>query len=193
MSILSPRSRNSSGKTEFMNVTIKKLTTLEEARRAIETTVGKDFASSANLNQVYTWMHSPIRTQIFDILLEDIPTFVSVHLARHVSTTPFVLSKRVDRGGDGKEDRYTPVDHRILANAEAIINMAQKRMCYKASPETREVVYAIRDEMMLIDPDLGNHMVPMCVFRGGICVQPKPCGNYKIRRYNPQEMWKELI
>ena len=175
-----------------MKVTVIKLTGIEDARRAIATTMGKGYASKANLDNLYRWMHSPMRTQIFDILLEDIPTFVSVHLARHVTTIPFVLSKRIDRGGDGEENRYTPVDHRMLVNAEGLINIAQKRMCYKASPETRDAVYAMRDEIHLHDPDIANHMVPMCVFRGGLCVQPKPCGNYKVRRYDPQELWREM-
>lgn len=175
-----------------MRVLIQKLTSIEEARRAIATTVGREFASQATLAQVYTWMHSPIRTQVFDILLQDIPSFVSVHLARHVTTTPFVLSKRVDRGGDGTEDRYTPVDHRIFCNAESLINMAQKRLCFQASPETREIVFMIREEMMDVDLDLAMHMVPQCVFRGGICCQPRPCGNYKVRRYNPVDEWETI-
>jgi hypothetical protein len=42
----------------------------------------------------------------------------------------------------------------------------------------------LRDKMIDIDPDLAYNMVPNCVWRGGICPEPKPCGNYKIRRFN---------
>jgi hypothetical protein len=91
---------------------------------------------------------------------------------------------RDDRGGTQQEDRYTPVKHRIFCNAEAILNISNKRLCYKASPETRESILMLRDKMIDIDPDLAYNMVPNCVWRGGICPEPKPCGNYKIRRFN---------
>ena len=132
--------------------------------------------------------------QVTDISIQliDIPTFVSVHLVRHVTTVPFVRSKRIDRDGDGTEDRYTPVNHRILCNAEAILNMAKKRLCYQASPETREVMLMIKAELETVDPDLAYHMVPNCVFRGGICSEPKPCGNYQVERFEPAEREKAM-
>jgi hypothetical protein len=176
----------------MMKIHISKITDIEAARRALAATVGKEFQSKATLRQVYLWKHSPIRTQIFEITLTDIYSFVSVHLARHVTIQPFVTSKRTDRGGDGKEDRMTPVDMVIWANAEAVMNMAAKRLCYQASKETREVVDSIRELMKLVDPDLAEHMVPACVTQGGYCREPKPCGNYRVKRYDPQVILKEL-
>lgn len=175
-----------------MKITVTKHTTLEDARRALATTVGKEFQSTATLDQIYTWMHSPIRTQIFEVFLEDIPTFVSVHLVRHVTIVPFVTSKRTDRGGNGTEDRNSPVDMRFWANAEALINMARKRLCYKASKETKEIMGHICSEIYSIDPDLAAHMVPNCVAQGGYCREPKPCGNYKVKRYDPVEIWDSI-
>ena len=171
-----------------MNVIIIKHTDIAAARRALATTVAKEFQSTASLDQIYTWMHSPMRTQIFEIFLEDIPTFVSVHLVRHVTITPFVTSKRTDREGIGTEDRHTPVDMRFWCNAEALINMAQKRLCYKADPVTRQWMRAIVNDMEWVDCALADHMVPMCVFRGGYCCQPKPCGNYNVKRYSPEKI-----
>jgi len=168
-----------------MKVEIIKHTDLAAARRALATTMHKEFKSSATLWQIYTWMHSPVRTQIFEIFLEDIPTFVSVHLVRHVTIVPFVTSKRIDRGGTGQEDRHTLVDMRFWCNGEALLNMAKKRLCYKASPETRDVVLRIQKVMDEIDPDLSTHMVPACVTQGGYCREPKPCGNYNVKKYNP--------
>jgi len=175
-----------------MNVTIIKHTGIKEARRAIEATMEKGFVSHANLDQIYTWMHSPIRTQIFEIILEDIYAFVSTHLVRHVTTVPFVTSKRDDRGGDKTENRYTPVDTTLWCNAESIINIAQKRLCYQASPETREVIQAVKNTLRGIDPDLSRHMVPQCAFRGGYCCEPRPCGNYKVKRYDPDKIMKMI-
>lgn len=75
----------------------------------------------------------------------------------------------------GKFDRFAPTDLAFICNAEAIINMAHKRLCNKASKETREVFQGICDEIERRDPDLFNHLVPQCVFRG-ICPEPKCCG-----------------
>jgi hypothetical protein len=61
--------------------------------------------------------------------------------------------------------------------------MANKRLCYKASPETRDVMIMIKNEIDRVDPDLSYYMVPQCVYRGGICPEPRPCGNYKVRRF----------
>ncbi len=170
-----------------MTCVIKKHTGIEDARDAINSTMGAGFAAKATLRQVYAWMHSPIRTQVFSIQFERMYSFVSVHLVRHVTTVPFVQSMRDDRGGTKKEDRYTPVKHRMFLNAEAILNIANKRLCYQASPETRESILMMRETMKNIDSDLAYNMVPSCVWRGGICCEPKPCGNYKIRRFNGME------
>ncbi len=170
-------------KNDNMSVEIIKHTDINEAWAAIESTMFNGFEAKAPLKQIYMWMHSPIRTQVFSIQLKNIYSFVSVHLARHVTTVPFVQSKRIDRDGSGEENRYSLVNHRIFANAEAIMNMANKRLCYKASPETRDVMLMIKFAMVKVDPDLAYYMVPNCVYRGGICPEPKPCGNYKIRRF----------
>jgi hypothetical protein len=178
-----------------MRVTIIKHTDIAAARRANKTTVRKDFASKATLDDVYTWMHSPVRTQIFEIILEDIPTFVSVHLVRHTKQhpQPFVTSHRIDRGGDGTEDRYTPVDMTIWANAEAILEMARLRLCHKASKETRDVMWEIVHEIARVDPYLARHMVPSCVTQGGYCREPKPCGEYRVKRYDPTKIWQSIL
>lgn len=35
-------------------------------------------------------------------------------------------------------------------------------------------------------------MVPNCVFRGGVCPEPKPCGMYNVKRYDPVEILRRL-
>lgn len=75
----------------------------------------------------------------------------------------------------GSFDRYAPTGLAFICNAEAIINMAHKRLCNKASKDTRDVFQGICDEIEQKDPDLFNHLVPQCVFRG-ICPEPKCCG-----------------
>lgn len=72
-------------------------------------------------------------------------------------------------------DRYAPTDLCFIANAEALINMAHKRLCKKASPETRDLVMKIRDYILGVDPQLAQFMVPACVHQG-FCREPKSCG-----------------
>lgn len=91
-------------------------------------------------------------------------------------------------------DRYAPTDMAFIINAEALINMAHKRLCGKASAETREVVRAICDLVDEHDPDLYRHLVPQCVYRGGICPEAKCCGYIQSEQGRAQlETYKELF
>lgn len=72
-------------------------------------------------------------------------------------------------------DRYAPTDLAFICNAEALINMAHKRLCAKASKETRDVMTQIALGVAIADPALSPHLVPQCVFRGGLCPEPKSC------------------
>jgi hypothetical protein len=170
-----------------MRIVIDKITYVELARRACAFTANRE-SSSITLDRLYKAGHSPMRTQLFWIELWDIPTFVSVHLRTHgPGINPFVKTNRIDRPGHtGDLGRNQPVNHAMLINAEAIINIAHKRLCYQASKETREVVEAIRDKMFDVDPALASRMSPMCVYRNGICRELKPCGrlNEQMEIYN---------
>lgn len=71
-------------------------------------------------------------------------------------------------------DRNAPTDLWCDINAESLINMARKRLCSKASKETRELVESIRYNVAKVDPDLARHMVPQCVYRG-VCPERNGC------------------
>lgn len=81
-------------------------------------------------------------------------------------------------------DRYAPTDLAFIINAEALINMAHKRLCAKASPETREIFGQICELVEEQDPDLYKHLVPQCMYRGGICPEPNGCGYNKTEIFN---------
>lgn len=179
-----------------MEIQVNKITTIDDAHLAIESTMGTGFEAKCPLSDLYRWEHSPSRTQMFWINMIDIPTFVSVHLVRHaaVGQQHYVKSNRTDRGGEGNEviNRLSPVNHRMLLNAQHLIDMSRKRLCFKASEETRSVMLLIREAMYGVDPDLGVYMVPNCVYRGGYCSEPKSCGNYKVNRYNPNAIYQMI-
>ena len=156
-----------------MNICVKKLTDIELMRMACEMTFrGK---SNVSLFKMYKAEHSPIRTQIFWVEMLDIPTFASVHFTRHkIGVEHFVLTNREDRGGDKDADRNTPVNHGMIVNAQALINMSRVRLCNKAHVKVREIMNNIRDEVAKVDHDLAEHMVKNCMYRGE-CPELIPC------------------
>lgn len=169
-------------------ISITKITDINAAHKAIRSTIGKEGLLKATLFDIYSWEHSITRTQVFWVEMKDVPTFVSVHLVRHkIGVEHFVYSNRIDRGGKGNENRYTPVTHSMLINAEALIKIARARLCFKASKETRQIVFGIREKMKTIDEALYHHMLPNCFHQGLICKEPKPCGQYPVTK------WKNAI
>ena len=164
-----------------MKITAEKLTYHDLMRKACSFTLGGRI-SNVSAEALYRSEHSPIRTQIFWIEMEDIPTFVSVHLVRHkAGCEHFVKSNRDDRGGDGSETRNTPVMHAMLINAQGLINISRKRLCRKAHAKTVEVWQAVKEAVKYVDPDLWKYMVPECEYRNG-CHEIAPCGLYQDRR-----------
>lgn len=169
-----------------MEIKVTKITDASLIRDAASCTSGRK--SHITLAKAYRSEHSIIRTQLFKVEMRDIPTFVSVHFVRHkVGVEHFVKSNREDRGGNGQADRNTPVDHIMLVNAQALLAMAHARLCSKAHPSTREVMGQIVMEVSKADPDLGPLLVPRCVYRGGICGEPKSCG------YNRSELFQKAL
>lgn len=67
--------------------------------------------SSKLLRNVLHARHSPVRVLNFAFLIEDIPSNIATHLARHVHAVPFVSSLRNDRhermDGDNAPPEYT--------------------------------------------------------------------------------------
>lgn len=122
--------------------------------------------------------HSPIRYLRFAYLLEDVPYWVTVHLCRHIHAQPYVGSQRNDR-----QDRYdrtkapqdAPVSMIWDINAEELMVIANKRLCGKASPETREIVREMCRLAVLYCPEFEDVLVPMCEYHGGECHEMRPC------------------
>lgn len=152
-------------------------------KKATLVTVGKKVVTEPD----QTWKkailrarHSPIRLLHFVFLLTDVPYWVSVHLCRHhVGVQPFVRSQRNDR-----QDEYdrtgarqdAPVSLIVDINAEALMTLANKRLCQQAAPGTRQLVRAMCDEAAKACPEIGPLLVPMCEYHGGVCHEMFPCG-----------------
>ena len=163
----------------MVRVHIEKLTTVELARKACSFTTHGQIDSVMTLDKIYRCEHSPMRTQIFWIEMRGIPSFVSTHLVRHkIGVESFVQTMRDDRGANEVANRLTEVNHAMLINAQAVISMARKRLCFKAHKETRLLMEAIKEIMERVDRDLALALVPECEYRGGVCHELKSCGRY---------------
>ena len=104
---------------------------------------------------------------------------MSVHLCRHVHAQPYVRSQRNDRQQEydrNSAPQDAPVDMILDVNAEELMVMANKRLCNKASEETRDAVTAMCRLAEDATPELRGLLVPMCEYHGGVCHEMFPCG-----------------
>lgn len=138
--------------------------------------------SSTLLTRMLGARHSPIRVLNYAFYIEDIPSNISTHLARHVHALPCISTLRNDRQGrmDGdKAPRDTPIDMIYYMNAEELMTIANKRLCTKASAKTREAVRMMCDEAVKVTPELAQWLVPMCEYHGGVCHEIDSCGRWR--------------
>jgi len=149
-------------------------------------TMGKevcDVPTAEWLHRILEARHSPIRELWYRFVLYDVPYWVSVHLVRHhVGFHPYVQSQRNDRQSNydrTKAPQDAPVTMRISLNAEALMTLANKRLCMKASPETREVVAEMCRLVEERCPEFKGLLVSMCEYHGGVCHEMYPCGRAK--------------
>ena len=156
-------------------VTAQRLTDNVLWRRAASLTA-RGRAVNMPLSNLYRCEHSPIRAILFWVEMRGIPSFVSTHLVRHkIGIEHYVESNRDDRGGTGEENRLTPVNHGMLINAQALIEISKKRLCYKSHSKTIAVWSRVRNAIAIVDPDLARFMVPECVYRNGLCPELSEC------------------
>ena len=145
-------------------------------------TIGKTAVtppSSEWKHRILEARHSPIRYLWYSFLIEDLPSWVATHLVRHhVGFHPYVKSQRNDRQSDYDRNsarQDAPVCMIADINAEALMNIANKRLCNQASKETREVVAEMCRLAEEHTPELKGLLVPMCQYHNGQCHEMYPC------------------
>lgn len=132
--------------------------------------------------------HSPIRSLVFCFKLTDLKSWVATHLVRHhVGIEKWVSTQRTDRTGIDRDGlpQGALVDMEIEANAQALINMARKRLCNQASKETREVMQELKNEVSKQDKIVASAMVRECVYRG-FCPELNCCGFDKTDEFKKE-------
>lgn len=132
--------------------------------------------------------HSPIRSLIFCFKITDLKSWVATHLVRHhVGVEKWVRTQRSDRTGINRDEspQGAKVEMELEANTQALINMARKRLCTQASPETRAVMEAIKKEVEKKDPIVAEVMVKECIYRG-YCPEMWSCGYDKTKQFQKE-------
>ena len=146
--------------------------------------------------QILLAEHSPIRTLRYNHTWFDIPYWVSVHFVRHwLGILHYVKTSRTDRTGieRTKLPQDNPVNHKIEANAQALINISRKRLCTKASEETRNRWKELKEYINFIDPVVSTVMVRECIYRG-FCPEFDSCGYTETELYKTQiKAYREVI
>lgn len=143
-------------------------------------TVGKRSSKQPTnewLEELIKAEHSPIRELWFGIKME-IPYWVSVHFVRHhIGVNHYVQTQRSDRTNKPREQlpQGEIVSHMMSVNAQELIQMAHKRLCKQASPETREVMKLICAAVIEVAPYMKDVLVPLCVYRNGKCTEMFSC------------------
>ena len=132
--------------------------------------------------------HSPIRSLIYCFKITNLKSWVATHFVRHhVGVEKWVRTQRTDRTGINRDEipQGAEVEMELEANAQALINISRKRLCTQASPETREVMKAIKNEVEKVDPIMAEVMVKECVYRG-YCPEMWSCGYDKTEEFQKE-------
>ena len=173
------------------------------------TTVNKDFTDNEPTTEFKIKLliseHSPIRLLTVDWSWEDIYSWVATHWSRH-KFEKFISTQRDDRVDgsvfgdfdpvwrdmDGKE--HHPYKTRNdkpqgalvrfdgYANAQNLIDAFRKRLCFQASPETRELAEDFKVSLHEHEPELADVLVPNCIYRLG-CPEFSMCNQRYFEIY----------
>lgn len=143
-------------------------------KNACRTTVNKKYsnveATSKFKEVLLISEHSPIRRINISWRWDNIKYFISTHFSRHKNEC-YISTQRTDRTGIDRDElpQGALVTMDNDANAQQLIDIARKRLCYCSSKETRErfedlKTILVKDENT---KELSNVLVPNCIYRCG--------------------------
>jgi hypothetical protein len=128
---------------------------------------------------------------MFEIDIIGIPYYASNHLRTHnigVWHSPddcnFVSTQRTDRTGIDRSElpQGALVNHKMIINAQALINISRKRLCSMADPETMKIWSAVKKAMRIVDGEMAKAMQMECIYRG-FCGEFTCCGYSETSDY----------
>lgn len=126
--------------------------------------------------------HSPIRELRYIVQFENIPYWVACELRTHyVGANCYIRSQRNDRQEDYDRNaarQDAPVRMIWSLNAQALMDIAHKRLCVCATKEARAAVKLLCETIEGLFPEFDGLLVPMCVYQGGHCPEFNSCGRW---------------
>lgn len=80
-----------------------------------------------------------------------------------------ISTQRSDRTGISRDKlpQDSPVIYTGAANPQHLIDTSRKRLCYTASPETRQQWEDLKRTLKDYEPQISSVMVPNCIYRCG--------------------------
>lgn len=161
----------------------------DKVKRAARTTINREgtgkYPTDSWKKSILLAEHSPIRKIKFNWKWTNLKSWVSVHFVRHkFGIEHWVTTQRTDRTGVNRDNllQSALVEHECEADAQALINISRKRLCFQASPETRRAWQEVIDNVAKVDPVLASVCQPECIYRG-FCPEMKSCGYAKTETY----------
>lgn len=157
----------------------------DAARTTVKLDAGSGTPSSSWKRRILLAEHSPIRLLRITWKWYNLLWWVQTHFTRHhVGVEWFVSTSRSDRTGVDRSyiGQNSPVDVEGEANAQAIINISRKRLCYQTSQETRHAWNDFLNSFKTEEPELYRCCVPECVYRGW-CYEMYTCKWFKTANY----------
>jgi hypothetical protein len=128
--------------------------------------------------------HSPIRNYWVVIDMLNIPNFASQQMSRHIisgrheqvqktDSDDFVQTQRADRTNKKRSERKQtdPVNHKIVANIQGLIDMSKKRLCKKADPVVQTIWSEVVNKIYEFDTYIAVAMQSECILSGGVCFE----------------------
>ncbi len=180
------------------------------------TTVNKAFTekepNEAFKRKLLISEHSPIRLITIDWTWEDIYSWVSVHWSRH-KFEKFISTQRDDRVDrdildfdpvwvDENGNEHHPYKTRNdapqgtlvrfdgYANMQNLIDSFRKRLCFQASPETRQLAEDFKIALHETKPELADVLVSNCIYRCG-CPEFEMCKQAYFKQFLAQSVRKQ--
>lgn len=119
--------------------------------------------------------HSPIRHIYINWSWDEIKSWVATHWSRH-KFEKFIKTQRTDRTGIPRDElgQGEIVTFEGDANIQHLIDAFRKRLCFTASPETREYAEDFKMLLYAVEPQISNVLVPNCIYRCG-CPEMDMC------------------
>lgn len=155
----------------------------QEVVDSCRTTVGKEALgkepSTEFKKAILISEHGPIRCISVRWIWKSIKSWVATHFARH-KWECFIQTQRTDRTGVDRDNlpQGAEVSFTGEANTQGLIDTWRKRLCFMASPETREHAEDFKRELHESEPEISDTLVPNCVYRCGCPELNGGCGWY---------------